>query len=112
MINNFYTQTPSKVENCHGGAGTINVVEIFDKFTTGVKHFHYTVLPPNTSIGEHTHGNDEEFYVVIDGTGEMLDDGKTYTVTAGDVIMNKPFGTHGLKNTSVTDELKLLVFEV
>ena len=112
MIRNVYAMKSNPVHNCHDGEGTISVVDIFDGFQTKMQFFHYTVLPPGTSIGSHAHGNDEEFYVVLEGSGEMELDGATHTVTTGDVIMNKPFGTHGLRNTSTTDEMKLLVFEV
>ena len=112
MIKNFYQATPKTADKCHGGEGTIRIVEIFKEFATKMRHFHYTVLPPGTSIGSHKHGNDEEFYVVLEGTGEMEEDGVKQAVGAGDVIMNVPYGRHGLVNTSSTDDLKILVFEV
>jgi len=112
MIRNFYEIEPKLEANCHDGEGTIKVVEIYDKFSTKMQFFHYTVLPPGTTIGSHKHENDEEFYVVLEGCGEMEVGGKTQPVSAGDVIMNEPFGTHGLKNTSDSEDLKILVFEV
>ena len=112
MIKNIYSMKPNPVSNCHDGEGTISVVDIFDGFTTKMQFFHHTVLPPGTTIGSHKHGNDEEFYVVLEGSGEMELDGSKQLVSAGDVIMNKPYGTHGLRNTSTTDELKILVFGV
>jgi len=112
MISNFLSAKPVDEPNCHGGMGTIQVTEIFKQFASPMRHFHYTVLPPGTSVGTHKHGNDEEFYVVLAGEGEMLDDGTNKPVRAGDVIMNIPFGEHGLVNTSTTEPLRLLVFEV
>ena len=112
MIRNFYELEPRMQANCHRGEGTIRITHIFDKFSTKMKFFHYTVLPPGTSIGLHKHKDDEEFYVVLKGQGEMEVDGVKQDVTAGSVIMNNPFGTHGLKNTSDTEDLELLVFEV
>ena len=112
MIKNIYALKPNMVPNCHDGEGTVSVVDVFDKFSTKMQFLHYTVLPPGSSIGSHKHADDEEFYVVLEGSGEMELDGANQTVSAGDVIMNKPHGTHGLRNVSETDELKLLVFEV
>jgi len=112
MIKNFYEIEPRLQTNCHGGEGTIKIANIIEKFATPMQFFHYTTLPPGTSIGLHKHGNDEEFYVVLSGEGEMEVDGEKQNVTAGAVIMNKPFGTHGLRNTSATDDLNILVFEV
>ena len=112
MIKNIYAIKPNPVSNCHDGEGTISVVDIFDKFSSQMQFLHYTVLPPGTSIGSHKHGDDEEFYIVLEGSGEMELDGTKHPVRTGDVILNKPFGTHGLRNTSLTNELRLLVFEV
>ncbi|MCL2363430.1 MAG: cupin domain-containing protein [Defluviitaleaceae bacterium] len=112
MIRNFLTATPTDVPNCHDGEGTIQVVEIFDQFATAMPYFHYTVLPPGTSVGLHQHGNDEEFYVILEGNGIMTDEGQDKPVTAGDVIKNPPYGEHALVNISATEPLKMLVFEV
>jgi len=112
MIRNFYEIDPAFEEHCHDGEGVIKVTEIYNKFTTKMQFFHYTVLPPGTSIGSHKHEDDEEFYVILEGHGEMEVDGAKKPVSAGDVIMNEPFGTHGLKNTSDSEDLKIMVFEV
>jgi len=112
MIKNFYQTQPAFVSNCHDGAGEIKVANLFEKFATKMQFFHYTVLLPGTSIGAHKHGDDEEFYVILEGVGEMELDGIKHPVCAGDVIVNPPFGTHGLRNISDKDELKILVFEV
>jgi len=112
MIRNFYNVQPDLVENIHDGEGVVKVATIFDKFTTKMQFLHYTVLPPGTSIGAHRHGNDEEFYVILEGKGEMELDGAKHPISAGDVIMNAPYGSHGLRNMSDTDDLKILVFEI
>ena len=112
MITNFYKLKPTPVENIHDGVGVVNVTTIMDKFDTKMQFMHYTVLTPGSTIGVHKHGNDEEFYIILEGAGEMELDGEKHLVTAGDVIKNKPGGTHGLVNTSDTDDLKILVFEV
>ena len=112
MIKNFYRVTPDLVKDIHDGEGTVKVATIYDKFATAMQFFHYTVLPVGATIGLHKHGNDEEFYVILEGTGEMELDGEKHQVSPGDVIVNKPFGSHGLRNTSDSEELKILVFEV
>ena len=112
MIKNFLSATPTNVPNCHDGEGTIQVVELFNEFATPMQYFHYTVLPPGTSVGLHKHGNDEEFYVILEGEGIMTDEGQDKPVRAGDVIKNPPYGEHALVNISATAALKMLVFEV
>ena len=71
----------------------------------------YSELKPGTSIGYHTHENNEEVYVILEGRGTMTIDGQKHEIVAGDVILNKPYGSHGLENTSDTN-LKIIVFEV
>ena len=112
MIRNFYQAVPTTQDRCHDGEGTVKIVELFTEFATKMQFLHYTVLPPGTSIGSHKHGDDEEFYIILEGSGEMEVGGAKHNVSAGDVIINEPFGTHGLRNTSDTHELKILVFEV
>ena len=112
MIKNIYSITPDSVQNIHDGEGTVNVSLVNDRFASSLQFLHYTVLPPGATIGDHKHGNNEELYIVLEGSGEMTMDGISYPVVKGDVMINKPYGAHGLKNTSATESLQLLVFEV
>ena len=112
MIVNIYDLVHKGEKNCHGGEGTIKIANIFEDFATQMQFFHYTILPPGSSIGLHKHGDNEEFYVVLEGLGEMDVDGEVQTVGAGAVIRNRPFGTHGLRNVSQAEDLRILVFEV
>ena len=111
-IKNFLEIQPVEAV-CHNGEGKIKIVKIYDKeLSAPLKFVHYTVLPPRTSIGSHTHKNDQELYIVLEGEGIMEVDGGKNPVKKGDTILNKPFGTHALHNTSDSDELKILVMEV
>ncbi len=97
----------------HDGVGQIDFVRVFDSdaFRGPWNFVDYAVIPPGASIGRHTHGDDEEIYLVLEGSGEMFVDGKTFRVGAGDVIRNRPGGTHGLRND--TDRpLRIFVVEV
>lgn len=98
----------------HHGEGTIGFARLVDRTRQdGALHFvDLAVLPPGSSIGTHTHhADEEEFYVVLEGEGEMCRDGETFTVKAGEVIRNRPGGTHGLRNTG-SHPLRLFVFEL
>jgi len=107
-----YLELKSELTTCHNGEGQVKTVNVFDKELTSPLNFvHYTVLPPLTSIGLHTHGDDEELYIVLAGEGAMTVDGTESTVKEGDVILNPPFGSHALRNTSESEELKILVME-
>jgi mannose-6-phosphate isomerase-like protein (cupin superfamily) len=72
----------------------------------------FSIVPPGADIGLHRHGMDnEEIYVVISGRGIMHLDGQEFEVGPGHVMVNRPGGTHALKNTGETD-LRLVVVEV
>lgn len=49
--------------------------------------------PPNSPMGLHQHGNDEEMYIILSGEGLMTIEGKDQRVAKGDMILNQPFGT-------------------
>ncbi|KGJ88581.1 cupin domain-containing protein [Colwellia psychrerythraea] len=67
-------------------------------------------MPPNSSMGLHEHGEDEEMYIILNGEGLMTIGGENKRVRKGDMILNKPHGTHGLLNDS-DQELELLIIQ-
>lgn len=97
----------------HAGKGMVKNTSLYDAddFSTNLHFMIYSELKPGTSIGYHTHQNNEEVYVILEGKGTMTINGREHEVVAGDVILNKPYWSHGLENTSDT-ELKIIVFEV
>ena len=112
MIRNFLSG-PSSQEVTHTGKGMIGNTLVYSEsdFATNLRFVIYSELRPGTSIGYHAHENNEEVYVILEGNGIMTINGDTHEVTEGDVILNKPFWSHGLENNSDKD-LKILVFEV
>ena len=107
-------QLPLSDIRAHNGDGLIKSTRIAAKgeLSSACNFIDYTCIPPNTSIGTHTHSEDnEEFYLILEGSGVMFLNGETFTVTAGDLIRNPPSGTHGLMNPGPA-EIKLLVFEL
>ncbi len=112
-IKNYLEAPLSDLPNCHDGIGVLRHIGLFsgEEFASPIRFMNYTILPPGTTIGNHEHGNDEEIYVVLEGKGEMIFDGKSFPVKAGAVTVNRPFGTHGIVNTGDVD-MRLLVFEV
>ena len=63
----------------HDGEGLVRGVEIFGSkdFSSSLRFLHDTILPPGVSIGVHTHGNNEEVYIILTGIGSMVCDGQT-----------------------------------
>jgi mannose-6-phosphate isomerase-like protein (cupin superfamily) len=98
----------------HGGEGLIRFARIAerDDLASGCNFIDLAELPPGTSVGLHTHGqSEEEFYLVLAGSGEMTRNGQVFRVEAGDLIRNPPGGTHSLRNTGA-ESLKIFVFEL
>ena len=97
----------------HGGTGEILFNRVLEgsQFRGPWNFIDYAVLPPGTSIGRHTHGRNEEVYLVLEGDGLMFRDGEEFRVRSGSVIYNRPGGTHGLVNDG-EGPLRLFVVEV
>ena len=85
----------------HGGNQPILCERVLEGDACAVCRFVDLVeIPVGADIGLHTHDRDaEELYVIVCGTGSMRLDGDELTVRAGDVIVNRPGGSHGLRNT-------------
>ncbi|GAB2580142.1 hypothetical protein GCM10027168_11230 [Streptomyces capparidis] len=100
------------LHGCHGGAGSVRVFRPFQRRPGGaqVDFIDLAVVPPGSEIGRHRHGDDEEWYVLLRGTATMFLDGDAFTVSAGDIVVNRPFGEHGLRNDS-SEDVHLFVFQ-
>ncbi len=97
----------------HGGDRSILTRRVLDETESNSCNFiDLTIVPPGSDIGVHTHSCDnEEIYVFLSGAGTMFVDGQSIAVGPGDVIVNRPGGTHGFRNTG-TAEVRLVVIEV
>ena len=96
----------------HDGVGTVEAVRVLDRGrVNGCRFVDLTIVHPGSSIGVHTHGEDEELYVVIDGRGIMNVDGVRFEVQAGDVILNPSHGTHELRNEGA-EPIRMVVVDV
>lgn len=105
---------PMTSERSHEGTGNISACRFAEQSVlSGACNFlDYAEVPPGTSIGRHRHHEEEEeFYLVLSGEGEMWRDGETFTVKAGDFVRNAPGGAHGLRNVGV-EPVRLFVFEL
>ncbi len=108
-----YLKAQLRVERIHDGQGLCPHAMVFsgDEIDAPVQFINYTIIPPGASFGPHEHGRDNEFYVVLSGSGVYSENGKETAVEAGDIIMNTPCGIHGIRNTG-NEDMPLLVFEV
>ena len=105
---------PSQEMTAHGGSGLLEVSRIFTaKDVSGACNFvDFTIIPPGASIGAHSHAMDEEeYYLILEGAGRMAVDGEIFEVSKGDLIRNRPGGSHWLENNS-EGPIQLFVFEL
>ena len=112
MKRNVYS-TPKVRVMAHDGSGEIETARVFDAsdFKTKCDFVDHSVIPPGVTIGIHSHEGNEEMYFIINGCGVMSVDGTVIEVSKGDLILNKPFGTHGITNHS-DSAIEMLVFQV
>lgn len=99
--------------NCHDGEGSVAVYRPYLRVPGGelVDFIDLVVVPAGATIGRHRHGNNTEWYVILQGSGGMWFGGQQRAVAAGDILVNPPFGEHGLENRSGAD-IRLLVFQL
>ncbi|MGQ9887277.1 MAG: cupin domain-containing protein [Aggregatilineales bacterium] len=65
-------------------------------------------IDPGQHSPLHRH-NCEEIYYVLNGTGEIENEGERYPFEAGDGVYNPPNSAHRVWNTHPTETLRLLV---
>jgi len=90
-----------------GGKGTLGGKFAYtrnESKTFPIYELGWLTLPPGTSIGQHAHTDNEDFYVIVSGTGNFIDAaGKKTKVREGDITTVRPGQSHGLINTGKTD---------
>jgi len=91
----------SPKENIRGGRGPARGADYLEKGQmAGVLAAGRTVLAPGSSVGEHTHPVTEELYLILEGTGQGILDGRSFPVGPGDLFLCKAGHSHGLVNDS------------
>jgi quercetin dioxygenase-like cupin family protein len=88
-------------EAIRGGTGRARVQDYLTPGEMeGVLMASAVTLEPGATIGEHTHPDTEELYVILEGTGTGLLDGESFPVGPGDAFLLKAGHTHGLNNAA------------
>jgi len=80
-------------------------------FKSNIDFCDRAVIPPESTIGYHQQGCNEDIYIVLEGEGLMTIEGNEVIVKKGDMILNPDGGKHGLVNNSKKD-IDLLVIQV
>ncbi|MDR2483057.1 MAG: cupin domain-containing protein [Treponema sp.] len=100
MVIHRNEMTTERKENMRGGEGAA----ILTHFSGGgVQHTRLAAelsLPPGASIGYHQHTDETEYFVFLEGSGVVNDNGEEVPVQKGDVMITGGGASHAVKNTS------------
>lgn len=93
-----------------GGSGEVTVTHFVDtKNLKNIRLLGELSLPKGTSIGQHPHENETEYFVILEGTAIATDNGREEIVNKGEVIITGHGATHSIRNEEETT-LKVLAF--
>jgi len=107
-----FSEAPFEQVIAHDGKGHIASARVVaGEGDDGARWIDLVVVPPGCTIGEHTHGADQETYVIIDGWATMVVDGTELEVGPGDVVVNRAGGTHALRNDG-SGPVRMVVLDV
>ena len=87
-------------EKMRGGDGSANFVHLVDcENEKNIRLLSELTLQPGSSVGNHRHDAETEYYIILSGCGTVNDDGIETPVEAGDVIITGNGASHGISNT-------------
>ena len=89
-------------EKMRGGTGSVKIETLWAPGTelkSKTRLCARMTLLPGSSIGYHDHVNEEEVYVVVSGTGIVVEDGQRFPVAAGDTILTGNGAGHSIEAT-------------
>jgi mannose-6-phosphate isomerase-like protein (cupin superfamily) len=97
----------------HGGSGTIAFRRLLDTsgFQAPVDFVDFTIVPPGSSIGHHSHHGNEELYFVASGNPLMRVSGCQRRIARGTVAVVRNGGWHELINDT-SESVEILVIQV
>lgn len=97
-------------DKCHDGIGSLLSQSMLshEDGSNDFSLFHFDILPPGVSIGEHVHGGHEEIYYLVEGECTLIFDGEELHMKSGDFSVCGGGHSHGIINTGTADA-KLIV---
>lgn len=85
--------------NMRGGEGTAELVHFVEGSSMkNARLLAEITLPPGASIGDHRHDAETEYYLILSGTGTVLDEGVPKKVRPGDVVVTGGGASHSIAN--------------
>ena len=94
----------------HKGGGLTTAHNFFSEAKDSKLVFRKRILHPGSSIGYHLQKEDEIYYI-INGTGIMTMNGKTFEVKTGDAILTRPGSSHSLAQSGTADLVLIINYE-
>jgi len=97
-------------EKMRGGEGSVKIEHFWSPGTelkAKTRLFAKLTLAPGSSIGFHNHENEEEVFVILKGTAEADDNGKTVVLKQGETILTGNGAGHSIRNPG-PDDLEVL----
>ncbi len=86
-------------KNMRGGMGDITIINIANKEELkNARLLAYLNIPVGASIGEHEHKEETEYYIILNGNGQIEDNGLLEEVQTGDVVITGGGASHSIKN--------------
>lgn len=104
-INNF---EKTEVKNMRGGTGSIYLQKV-NPILDNMKMYAKITIPKGSSIGMHTHTEDEEMIYVLKNNGILTIDDKEYELSEGMISICKRGHNHSIKNIYKEDLVLLAV---
>jgi mannose-6-phosphate isomerase-like protein (cupin superfamily) len=97
----------------HGGTGEIHFRRVWtaEDFDSPIDFVDFTVVPPQSTIGWHSHQGNEEAYFIAAGTPLVRVEGDQRRLSKGDVAVVRSGQSHELINDT-TENVEILVFQV
>lgn len=96
MILDFASMAANTIPGFKGGEGEAIVRKFDDPRMGAVVRI---TLPKGASIGLHTHSGNCEIVYVLSGSGQCIDDGVEYPISAGMCHYCPEGDTHSIRNT-------------
>ena len=103
----FIEPNPIQATEKAGGKGTVTIVHLLTEKELDGKCGMYAkvIIPPCCSLGVHEHHGNTETYHILSGHALYNDNGKEVEIGAGTTTFCPDGETHGIKNTSKTEDL-------
>jgi mannose-6-phosphate isomerase-like protein (cupin superfamily) len=87
-------------EKMRGGEGSTELLHLVNcENEKNIRLLAEITLKPGCSIGNHSHDNETEYFIILSGSGTVDDNGQTREIKAGDVIITGNGASHGIANT-------------